>query len=200
VGPNQNDDVLPDPATTKSKGFTLKGALAFVEYSFGPKGVADLLEAVDEETRQVLETNVLSSSWYPFRVQVNLYESVDRVFGKGDLALCREIGRYTAARESSTMHKLILKFSNLEIWLRSAALMWSMYYSCGAIRPEGFSADSGTIRVSGFNPISKAFCYDLAGWLEKTAEMSGKKTPAVIHTECVLDGCPECVYSATWKP
>jgi len=68
VGPNPNDDVLPDPATTKSKGFTLKGALAFVEYSFGPKGVADLLEAVDEETRQVLETNVLSSSWYPFRV------------------------------------------------------------------------------------------------------------------------------------
>ncbi len=195
-----NNPVLPDPSTLRSKGFTLKGALAFVEHNYGVDGVNALLEALDEESRHALDGNPLSSSWYPFRIQVAVYEAVDRVFGKGDLALCREIGRYTAARESSTLHKLILRFSSLEMWLRSAGLMWSMYYSCGAIRPEGFAADHGTLRVSEFNPISRAFCEDLAGWLEQTAEMSGKKAPSVTHTECVLDGAPECVFSATWTP
>ncbi len=190
---------LPDPATIRSKGFTLKGALAFAETRFGPGARERLLEGATADLAEVLRGTVLASAWYPFTAQVALYEAIDRTFGKGDLALCREIGRYTAESEASALHKLILKFASLEAWLRAAGGMWGQYYSTGKLSTESFESDGGVVRITRFHPISKAFCRDFGGWLEKTAEISGKRGVAVVHDECLLDGRGACVYRARWR-
>ncbi len=183
---------------TKSKGFTVRGALAFVESRWGADGRSQLLPALDTETRGFCERMVLSSEWVPFRVQVHLYEGIDRVFGAGDHALCRDIGRFTSEHEMSTINQLFLKLGKLEHWMRAAGLMWNRYYSAGRLEVGEFTKKGGILFVRDFDPISDAFCRDLGGWFERTAELSGEKDVRLEHPECVLRSGQDCVYRASW--
>lgn len=191
--------MLPAADSLQSKGFTLRSALAFVEARWGASGRERLLAALAPELREILSRTILSSSWYPFRHQVTLYETIDRIFGRGDFALCHEIGRFTSEHELTTIHKLFLKVASLELWMKSAGMMWGVYYSAGRLSATEFGPGSGVLTVAEFNPVSSAFCEDFAGWLERTAEMSGKKDVAVRHAACVLTGAPACRYEATWQ-
>ncbi len=190
---------LPAPDTIRSKGFTLKGATAFAESRFGAGAMEKVLPLLEPDLREALSVPVLSSTWYPFRYQVALYEGIDQAFGGGDLALCREIGRYTAETEATSFHKVLLKLANMKTWLKIAGSMWGMYYSAGSLSAEAFHDEGGVARISGFHPISKAFCEDFAGWLEQILKMGGKTEVSLRHTECVLDGAPACLYKATWR-
>lgn len=184
---------------TRSKGFTVRGALAFVDARYGPEGRAKLLTCLDPETRGFAERIVLASEWLPFRVQVHMYEGIDKAFGKGDYALCWQVGRFTSEHEMSTINQIFLKLGKLEHWFRAAGLMWNRYYSAGRLEVGDFSKKSGLLRVSDFDPISRAFCLDLAGWFERTAELSGEKDVKLVHSECVLVGGRDCVYQASWS-
>lgn len=191
---------LPDPSRIESKGFTLLSALAFVEARWGAPGRQRLLAALDEPSRRVLAGHVLASGWYPFAVQVAIYEAVDREWGRGDHALCWEIGRFTAEHEASTIHKLFLKIARIDTWLRAAGAMWGRYYSAGTLELGEFVEGSGEVRIRDFHPISKAFCHDFGGWLWRTAEMSNLRDVHIAHDDCLLDGADACRYRATWRP
>lgn len=193
-------DGIPAGASIRSKGFTLKSALAFVESRYGEKELARVFEEVDSESRAILAGPPLASTWYPFRTQVGLYEAIDRVFGDGDLALCWEIGKFTSEHELESIHKLFLKLGSLAMWIRGAGRMWGVYYSVGGLRADEIGEDGGTVTVTEFNPISKAFCYDFGGWLHRTIELSGRSDVEVEHHECVLDGAEACRYLGRWRP
>lgn len=182
----------------KSKGFTVRGALAFVDARYGAEGRTKLVPTLDSETRALAERIVLSSEWVPFRCQVRLYEGIDRVFGTGDFALCWQCGRFTSEHEMSTINQLFLKLGKLEHWMRAAGMMWNRYYSAGKLEVGNFTKKSGVLLVRDFDPISRAFCMDLSGWFERTAELSGEKQVHLEHTECVLRGGRDCVWNASW--
>lgn len=189
---------LPDPDSQTSKGFTLNGALAFVDSRWGSEGRAELLPALEPELRRLVGGVVLSSSWYPFRFQVELYEAIDRTFGLDDRALCREIGRFTAEYELTTVHRLFMRVARLDHWLKCAGLMWRFYYSAGRLGVE--AEDRGVVvHVRDFHPISTAFCLDFEGWLDRTAELTGLDDARIRHSTCLLDGAESCRYDASWS-
>lgn len=190
---------LPAAASIQSKGFTLAGALAYVEKTHGSEHVPAVIGSMDAESQAVLNGRLLQSSWQPFRIQVGLYEAIDRVLGAGDFELCWEIGKFTSEYEMGRIHKLFMKLASLDLWIRSAGVMWKRYYSHGALEVEEIGQEGGAVRVVDFNPISKAFCYDFGGWLHRTVELNGRKNPAVAHTGCVLDGDAVCRYEALWN-
>src|SRR5437762_828 len=178
----------------KSKGFTIKGALAFVEKSYGAEGKTKVLAALDPENRAVASRLILSSEWIPFKTQVALYEAIDKTFGKGDFGLCREIGRFTSEYELTTINMIFLKLGKLEHWFRAASLMWGRYYSEGRLEVGAFGKGSGTVVIRNFHPISDAFCRDFSGWLERTVELSGYRNVTMAHPQCVLSGQPHCEF------
>ena len=182
-----------------SKGFTLKGALTFVEGSFGSDGVDTLLRASSEDLRRVLQGKILPSGWYPFRYQVELYETIDRVFGEGDLALCWEIGKFTSEYEMTRFHKLFLKMASLDLWIRSAGLMWGRYYDAGTLVLDRIDENEGVVRLEDFDPLSKAWCYDFGGWLLRTMELNGLDRVRVEHSHCRLDGSDNCVWTGRFE-
>src|SRR5512140_1410165 len=190
---------LPDPSVLKSKGFTLEGALAFVEAQHGPEGVQRLVAALDPAAREVLGGVILPSNWYPFAFLVGLYAAIDRTFGRGDLSLCKHIGRFTAEHELSTVHRATLRLTTLSLWLRIAGPLWRQYYSAGGVTAKDFKDGSCTVLVEDFNPTGKAFCQVLTGWFQRVTELNGKRAVTVTHPECVLEGHGACRYEATWS-
>jgi predicted hydrocarbon binding protein len=190
---------LPPPGSVKSKGFTVKGALAYVDAMYGPSGQQKVIAALPPASRVIAERAILSSEWLPFQTQVDFYETIDRVFGKGDFELCRQIGRYTSESELSTINRIFLKLGNIELWMRCAGMMWKQYYSTGQLDVADFASGQGTIVIRNFYPISRAFCNDLSGWLERTLELSGETSVVVEHPECVLKGNDACYHRGRWK-
>ncbi len=189
---------LPDAGDLRSKGFTLKGALAFVESRWGEQGRQRLLDASSAEDQAVLRGRILPSTWYPFRIQVGLYETIDRLFGRGDLELCWEVGKFTSENELKTIHKAFLRVAGLDLWVRTAGLMWGRYYSAGHLRVEEIGRRSGSVLVTDFNPISKAFCFDFGGWLHRTVELANYNQVRIEHDACLLDGADACRFSGRW--
>jgi hypothetical protein len=181
-----------------SKGFTLLGALEFVDERYGKEARGAVIDVMDSESREILSQSILTSGWYPFRVQVALYEAIDRVLGTGDLSLCSEIGKFTCEHEMTTIHKMFLRMASLELWVKSAGLMWGRYYSVGGLEIEEIGDDAGRVKVVGFNPLSKAFCADFGGWLHRTLELNNRENVTVEHPDCVLDGAPCCRYLGRW--
>jgi hypothetical protein len=190
---------LPDANAIKSKGYTITGALAFVDQRYGPATRARVIAALDPETRGLAERAILASEWVPLRHQVALYEAIDRTLGSGDFKLCFEIGRFTCDYEMTTINRIFLKFGSLEQWMRMGSRMWSRYYNAGRLDVEGFTKAEGTIVIREFNPISRAFCNDFAGWLHRTSEAGGARNVTMDHPACLLDGAPGCLYVGRWQ-
>ncbi len=147
----------------------------------------------------MLDERILPSVWYPFAIQVRLYETIDRLLGSGDLELCWEIGKFTSEYEMKRIHKAFLRVAGLDLWVRTAGLMWGRYYNRGRLEVDDIGPRHGRIRVVRFNPISKAFCYDFGGWLHRTVELAGFDRVTVRHDACLLDGADACRYSGEWS-
>lgn len=184
----------------KSKGYTLRGALNFVQAKFGEEGMEKLKEKLSEDLKREIQKGIVSSNWYPFKFQVEVYEKIDGVFGSGNFEFCREIGKYTAEYEISTIHKLFLKVGSPETILKFGGLLWGRYYNKGKLEIKFSEKCHAEAYVLEWHPISKAFCIDLFGWMEKTLQLSGASSIFMKHTECFLDGFPHCKYEGVWKP
>ncbi|HPR65366.1 MAG TPA: hypothetical protein PK014_14245 [Thermoanaerobaculia bacterium] len=183
----------------KSKGYTIKGRLSFIDTEFGECEREKVFALLDDDIRDILSRRVISSDWYPLKYQVNLSMAIDKALGKGDLELCRKIGKFTAESDLNTIHKIILKMGSPQRLLKLSAGMWSRYYSEGSLVLESIGNGYAVALVKDFNPISKAFCTDLSGWMIRTLELTGATNVDLNHTKCVLDGDEACRYEATWK-
>lgn len=185
---------------SKSKGYTLRGRLAFIEQRFGKDRIPEVLAKLeDEDLRKVLSGSFAPSSWYPLRYQVRLSEAIDKVLGKGDLQLCWEIGRFTAEFELSSIHQIFLKLGKPQHLLKMGALMWGRYYNTGRLQVEAKGDHAAAGIVQEFDPVHRAFCIDFSGWMERTLELTGATKVAVRHTACRLEHAPACRFEGSWE-
>ncbi len=188
-----------DQSLQKSKGYTLKGALNFVEARFGKEGLERVLNILSEDLKKEITKTIAPSQWYPFKYQVEIYEAIDKTFGSGNFEYCKEIGKYTAEYEISNIHKLFLKIGSPETIFKFGSLLWGRYYNSGKLlisTPVKFQAEA---YVKDWHPISKAFCLDLLGWMEKTLYLAGANSVYIKHSECILENFPHCKYEGFWK-
>ncbi len=188
---------LIDATTITGKGTTLKASIAFVDAHYGREGVDKLAAALGPEERQLVKGLLLPGGKYPLPQLVSVYETIDRVFGKGDFNLCWEVGKFAGDFEVRMLHKVFLQVAQLEYWLKIAGVSWRFYYSHGKLSAD-ISGTTGDVRLTEFNPISKAFCYRFGGWVHRIIELSRKNNVTVRHPECILDGKPACIWHGTW--
>ncbi len=190
---------MADKGGIRSKGYTLKGALAYVVDRHGDEALKRVLDVLDGDLASLLASRVVPSEWYPFEYQVRFYEAVDRVLGRGDLSLCWQIGRFTAEFELTTIHKIFMKVGGPRRLLSLSGMLWNRYYSVGKLDVQSLDNRGAKATVRDFHPISRAFCFDLAGWMERTLELSGGKDIHLVHSECVIQGANACVYEGSWS-
>jgi hypothetical protein len=190
---------LPAADTIQCKGFTLKSLLAFVDHRWGDEGRSRLSLGLEPELQALTHQAILPGSWYPFTSLVALSVATDRVFGRGDLQLCWEIGRFTSELELNTVHKIFLRVTSFPMWLKTSGIMWGRYYSAGKFELESHEKGKASALLRDFNPVSEAFCTQFSGWMERTMELSGLSRPQVFHPSCVLDGALACRFTGSWE-
>src|SRR5664279_1442671 len=95
------------------KGSAMTSRILWVELGHGAAGFDRLLAAVSVPLREQISRGFVKANWYPFEQFVELNETIDRVFGRGDYGLMRMLGRYGADANLTTIYRLFFKVGSV---------------------------------------------------------------------------------------
>jgi hypothetical protein len=181
------------------KGSALASRVLWVKLGHGEAGMGKLLAAATPQLREAIEAQISKSRWYPFEQFVELNLIIDRLFGRGDLSLIRELGRYGADANLTTIYRLFYKVGTTQWILGRAVRLWSAHYDSGYLEVITRSARSAIIRILGFSTPDPAHCLSVIGWTERSIELSGGRRVTVEESRCRTRGDDVCQLDASWE-
>jgi hypothetical protein len=152
-----------------------------------------------DETRALVDSRILAASWYPEPHLRNLLIAADGVLGKGDLALCRTLGRVAARATLESLYKSVVVPGDVLASLRLVSMSWSFMHNTGTVTVEAPSERLVRMTVRDFGLPSLPVCIVFAGWIEGKVEVAGGRAE-VVEEKCRLRGQEACVYAIHWTP
>jgi hypothetical protein len=180
------------------KGSALRARLRYVAERGGSDGEARLKERLSPALRELCARGILANGWYPFAAFVELNSAIDAQLGRGDLALCYELGRYACDVNLTTLYRIFFRVGSVPFIIRRAAAAWRVNYDEGAMSVVEQSAGGAILRVSGVAQPHRAHCLSVRGWIVRAAEISGGDVYEQVE-RCRLLGDPECEYGLKWR-
>ncbi len=184
------------------KGAAIAARLRFVRERFGDEGHARLLaslgERLDEGARARLAGRVLPHEWVPFALFVGLNVEADRLFGKGDLQLCYEMGRYSADVNLPSLYRLFYRLGTPMFIFRKAARLWDVHYTSGELIPVEERPGAIRLEIHRFAEPHRAHCTSVLGWAARSVELSGGRLRQAEETRCRTRGDAVCALSLEW--
>lgn len=181
------------------KGSALASRLLWVTLGHGERGLESLERAVSPALAPVLVNGVHKARWYPFEQFIELNEVIDRLFGTGDLALVRELGRYGADANLRTVYRLFYKVGTVRWILGRAARLWGAHYDSGELRVISDVPCESTLEILGFATPHRVHCLSVAGWCERSVEISGGNQVRLEELECRAEGDDRCLLRVHWR-
>ena len=171
----------------------------FLVNKYGPDSIEKAAQIMDPKNREIVLGDILSSSWKPAPALVELAAAADKVFGKGDYEVCREMGYFTAKESMSKFYKVFLKFGDPFFILKRSNTLVKQMHNTGRIEVIETGPSYIKAHYLDFGYPHKAFCLILLGFFYGVLEMCGTKNLLIEETRCVNEGDEVCEFVATWK-
>ncbi|MDD4908451.1 MAG: DUF2378 family protein [Candidatus Omnitrophota bacterium] len=175
------------------------GVEKYIRSTYGEDGFRKIVDALDPEDRDVVMSKDQTLPWYPARAFINLIRAVDKIYGKGDNALCREIGKFSANESFTGIYRVFIQFANPRFVINRAALVWRMVYDSGNADVSYLNDKTVIFKVRDFDSPDKALCKEIEGYLEKVIGMSGVRDALVTEKKCRCSKDEYCEYEIKWQ-
>ena len=120
------------------------------------------------------------------------------MFGRGDMALIRDLGRYGADANLTTIYRLFYKLGSVKWILARAPRLWGMHYDTGRLHIDLLPGREVGLRIEGFEVPHRAHCLSVMGWAERSVELSGGKDVRVEEVSCRVRGDASCRFRGAW--
>jgi hypothetical protein len=181
----------------ESSGTVYLASRAFVERRFGTAAVDRVVETMSGADREALR-GITAVGFYDLSTMLRFQRAIDGVLGDGSLAMCREIGRFSAEWQLNLFHRLALRMKRPSYLLERAASVWRQYHSVG--RWEVNLTDrGGRGELYEFGADDHSFCIRLQGWLERAFELCAAKDVSVVEQRCATEGAPCCEFAIEYR-
>jgi hypothetical protein len=181
------------------KGSAITSRVLWVRLHRGEEGDARLRQALTPEARAIVGEPPHKARWYPFEAFVELNLTIDRIFGKGDLGLVKELGRHGADANLTTVYRLFYMVGTPKWIMDRAARLWDLHYDAGKLLVVRYPGNEIELQIVGFPTPHKAHCLSVLGWAERSLELSGAKSVHVEEVKCRLRGDAICALHGRWK-
>lgn len=167
--------------------------LRWVEEHHGREAKRALLMSLAPTQASAILAAVNPQLWVPFDAFVALCEGIDRIYGAGDLAMCRMLGRYAADVNLPTLYRIFYKIGSVRYIISKASAVWTAHYDSGRATTKDIPGGIGFI-VESFATPHRAHCLSVLGWMEQSAEISGAKVIEAREVRCRLGGETSCEF------
>ncbi len=137
-------------------------------------------------------TAAIAVGWYDVKYFARLLRAVDKVCGKGDLSLLREVGAAEADQDLNRVLRVFLRVLTPGQIFKVEGRLWSHFQSHG--RWSSIKVPGGVDASLSDWEVDAALCEELAGYLVRLVEFTGGKSPAVHHNICRARGDARCVF------
>jgi hypothetical protein len=185
------------PAEARTKGLNFVNVRSFVEqHHGGAAGWDAVLARMTGADHEPLRA-VVAVGWYSLGLYARLIRAVDDTHGQGDLSLVTELGRFEAARDLTTIHRVFLRLLNPVILLEKAAEYWHRHHDFGTWRIVRPSPNEAIGHLDGWG-VDEALCVELTAYLERAFQLAGARGLRFQHTACRACGDGRCTFTARW--
>jgi hypothetical protein len=191
--------LVPSRWVPSVKGSAITSRIRYVRDRFGESALRRLKQNVSDVHRAQLEGKVLPHAWAPYDLFVEMNVQIDKLFGNGDLALCREMGRYSAEVNLPTLYRIFYKLGTPMFIFGKAARLWQVHYDSGQLVPVQESKDRVRLKIEGFAEPHRAHCLSVLGWAEQSIEISGAEVVDGKEDKCRTRGDEACELILEWK-
>lgn len=181
----------------KFKGTVFESTRMFTQQHYGADAVARVLAELPDEDRKLL-ADVQAIGWYPVEPILRYHHALDRVFGRGDLAVCTAAGRFSATWSMNTILKVFVRFKSPSWLVDKATRVWARYHDTGRWEVTGEGPQRVTGELVEYAVRDLAFCARLRGWLQGAIEATGGKNASVTELRCACRGHDRCVFEMSW--
>jgi hypothetical protein len=181
------------------KGSAMSSRVLWVQLGHGASGIDRLVRQVSPELCASIAAGFNKAKWYPFEQFVEINLAIDRLFGKGDLSLVKQLGRFGADANLTTIYRLFYKVGSVQWILGRSVRLWSAHYDSGAAEVATRGPKMAILRIRGFVTPHIAHCLSVTGWAERSIELSGGKRPIVEEALCRTRGDELCQIEMKWE-
>ena len=181
------------------KGSALSSRVLWVQLGHGSAGLDRLISQCSPALRAHIQEGIAKAKWYPFDEFIELNVLIDRLFGRGDLGLVKQLGRHGADANLTTIYRLFYKVGTVKWILARASRLWGMHYDSGDLHVDMYPGREVGLRIEGFETPHQAHCLSVLGWAERSIELSGGNDVKIAEITCRTRGGPMCRFRASWR-
>jgi predicted hydrocarbon binding protein len=178
------------------KGSMVRAHLKFVRDRFGDPVAASTVAALPPAVAAEID-GALASSWCTFESLVSLDRAIARACGREENALMRELGRYSAQINLSTVYRAFRR-DDIHDFFRRGAALHRQFQDFGTTEYEQVSATRGRIRVRDASCYSPAYCASESGYLEEVIAIHGGKDATIVESTCQCANDAICTFELQW--
>jgi len=191
----------------KSGPPTIKGAalLGFLKYIKGKPNGEELLkkviDAMPPELAPSCRQRVVAVAEYPYALFVAFIRAADKTLGRGDLSICKELGKATALRDIESVGQLFQREPRIEDLYRSGDVYWKSYHlNSGSWKVEDTNPEQTVMRIYDFPEMDPAHCRLMEGWMTQAMISCGVlMSGEVREVKCMSQGDPYHEFIARWR-
>jgi len=158
------------------RGASILGTLAYLREQYGEDAPRRTLDTLPPALRSSISGEggrvLLESGWYDYAVLSALTAAADRLYGKGDLALAREIGRAQAFLDTGRFFKWMLRLTGPRTLVTRAASVWNNYHDVGLYVVEEVDDHHARLRIEDWSSADPVMCRRVEGWIERALELT----------------------------
>lgn len=171
---------------------------SFVLSKFG-SAASEMFEARASASLKIALTLARQrDEWVDFGLFVEATELVDSLFGRGNLALAWEVGRFAAEHNMGFWRSIVMRVMSPTAVLAIAGSLWSHHYDTGTLVTSR-DGSGVRVRINDFLWPHRTHCMSIGGWIERTLELGRPKNVSVRETSCRTRGGEFCEYSLIWS-
>lgn len=193
---------MPKPRNESLVGGRVKGAmvrahLQFVREQLGEPALAHTIGALPSVVAAEVQ-GLLASTWCTFESLIVLDRTIARIAGRDEREMARELGRYSAHVNLSTIYRAFHRDDIHEFFRHSAALH-RQFQDFGSCEYDRVDATHGRITVRDAVCFSPSYCSGEVGYLEQVIATHGGTASNVTESACLCAGDDRCTFELRWQ-
>jgi hypothetical protein len=184
----------------KVKGEVLISLPLFIKKKFGESKFERWLKTLSPEANKVYSSPIEPKEWFPIHEMVIEPTIVicDMFYNKS-LMGAWECGRFSAEYGLKGIQKVLAKLATPQVLITKASAILPGYYSPTKLEIVENAKNTIVLHITEFDGIDKIIENRIAGWIQRSGEISGGRHVDVKITRSLSQNDIYTEFHVTWK-